>query len=156
MHSIDKINGLLDQSKVHKEQIYRSVFAEKNDERKHAGKRRQNNRQKDQGCENGLAPVAVTRQDVCQGYAEHRGRQQQQCAQQQGITKAFKVIGVFEKFYIIADAPPAGSRYFEAFHHQVGQWIKHEKGDDRPQEYCQRDVAARHITSFPACCVANG
>ena len=115
---VDEIDGLLDQSRIHQEQIQRSILAEKDDECKYAGKSGQNNRQKNQGCENGLATVPVSRQNVCQGHPEDGGRQEHQRTQKQGISKGFKIIGVLEKFQVIADAPAAGCGDFEAFLHQ--------------------------------------
>ena len=100
--------------------------------------------------------MAVARQDISQGHAEHSGGHQQQRAQQQGIAKGFKVVRVFEEFDIVVDAPTASGRYFKTFHHQIRQRVKHEKGDDHPQDCCQRDVAARHLTSFPTCSTAKG
>ncbi len=58
---VDEIYGFLDQSRIHEEQIHGSIFAEKDDECKYAGVSGQNNRQKDQGGKNGLAPCCLYR-----------------------------------------------------------------------------------------------
>ena len=61
---VDEIYGCFDQPHFHKEQIHGSKSAEKDDEGKDAGVSGQNNRQKDEGCENRLSPLSVSRQDV--------------------------------------------------------------------------------------------
>ena len=61
---VDEIDGLVDQSRIHQKQIQRAIFAEKDDECKYAGEGGQNNRQEDQGSENGLTPMSVSRQNV--------------------------------------------------------------------------------------------
>jgi hypothetical protein len=106
------------------------------------------NRQQDQGSENGLAPVPVSRQNVCQGHPEHSGRQEHQRAKKQGVSKGFKIIRILEEFQVIAYTPAFSSRDFEAFQHHPRQRINHEKGDDQPEECCQIVIAARHIRSF--------
>jgi hypothetical protein len=62
--------------------------------------------------------VPVSRQNVCQGYPEHGGRQEHHRAQEQGISKGFKIISVLEEFQVIFYAPAVGSGDFEAFQHQ--------------------------------------
>ena len=105
MYPVNEIYGFLDQPRVHQEQIQGAILTEKDDECKHAGKSGQNNRQKDQGRENRLAPVPVSRQNVCQGHPEDSGRQEHQRTQKQGISKGFKIICVLEEFQIIFYAP---------------------------------------------------
>jgi hypothetical protein len=115
---IDEIYGFLDQPHIYKEQIHSAKSAEKDDEGKYAGVSGQNNGQKDEGCENCLSPLSVSRQDVGQRYSEQSGGQEHQSAQKQGISKGFKIIRVFEEFQVIAYAPAAGSGDFETFHQQ--------------------------------------
>jgi len=61
---IDEIDRCLDQPRFHEEQIQSSMLAEKDDECKYTGIRGQNNRQKDEGCENCFSPVPISRQNV--------------------------------------------------------------------------------------------
>ncbi len=97
--------------------------------------------------------MPVSRQNVGQGYPENGGRHEQQRAQEQGISKSFKIVGVLEEFQIIVNAPAVGSGDFKAFHYHNRQRIKHEKGNNQPQECCQIVIATRHVTSFRVCCV---
>ena len=94
---VDEIYGCLDQARFHEEEIHRSELAQKDDECKDAGIGGQDYRQKGQGGEDSLSPLSVSRQNVRQGQPEHGGGQEHQCTQVQGISKGFKVIGVFEK-----------------------------------------------------------
>ncbi len=112
VHAVDKVDGRLDQPGIHEEQVQGAVLAEENDEGEHSGIGRQHDRQQDQSGEDGLAPLAVARQNVRQGHAEQGGGSKHQRAQDQGVAKGLEVIGVPEKLQVIADAEAAG---FERF-----------------------------------------
>ena len=70
VESVDEIQGFLDQSGIHEKQIHSAEFSEKDYECKYSRVGRQNNGQKDQSGENGLSPLPVSRQNICQGYSE--------------------------------------------------------------------------------------
>ena len=79
VYPVNEIDRFVDPfQNVHEEKVHGAVFAEKDDERKNAGKGGQDYGQKYEGRKNGLSQVPVPCKNVGQGNPEQSGRKEQE------------------------------------------------------------------------------